>query len=445
VTPTTPATHSERVVAVDVLRGLVILLLVPDVTGGFSFYRMAELEPDSAVWTRLAALFSHVEWSGLALWDMVMPAFVFLIGVSMALSDEKRAAYGETKLERLAHSALRSLALVAIGMLVSFPIKTLFDDSLPYLVLAIGLPWITWWSRLGRPPSTYSKTVFELLLPLVVLGFAFVWIVVHLKSNGANDLNQILVKLGLAYFPAYLLLGNNLRRPATVALVILVGWGLAFVAYSPPPSIEPIGEVFTGIFAHWNNGTNLAAGVDRWLLNLLPRGEPYIGNSHGYHTLEFVPLIAIMLAGAVVGRMLARGDTPAAVSRRVALTSVAGLLISGVVAETLSPVVKSLWTPSWTLLSTSLTGLSLAALLWFFDHRGRTRIGFPLAVLGTNAILLYVVALHDRWRILGPWRRLLGDPVLAVSWHPVLESLLVLATLWFVAFVLYRMKIFIRV
>jgi predicted acyltransferase len=78
-----------RIAAVDALRGLAILLLVPDVYGGFSFYIMARQQPDSVQWSALATQFTHVAWRGVALWDLIMPVFVFVVGVSMALSGER--------------------------------------------------------------------------------------------------------------------------------------------------------------------------------------------------------------------------------------------------------------------------------------------------------------------------------------------------------------------
>src|SRR5436309_3248582 len=80
------ALDTQRVVAVDILRGLVLILLLPDLAGGFSFYQMAERYPDHWLWEPLASQFRHVPWSGVALWDLVMPLFVFVIGLSMALS-----------------------------------------------------------------------------------------------------------------------------------------------------------------------------------------------------------------------------------------------------------------------------------------------------------------------------------------------------------------------
>ena len=51
-----------------------MLLLVSDTRGGFSFYEMARRFPDDPTWRALSAQFSHVVWSGAALWDLIMPS-----------------------------------------------------------------------------------------------------------------------------------------------------------------------------------------------------------------------------------------------------------------------------------------------------------------------------------------------------------------------------------
>ena len=92
----TAATSSPgaRIVGVDALRGLVMLMLLPDLAGGFSFYRMAELHPDSAAWQFLGRQFTHAQWAGAHVWDFVMPVFALLVGVSLALSQAARTARG---------------------------------------------------------------------------------------------------------------------------------------------------------------------------------------------------------------------------------------------------------------------------------------------------------------------------------------------------------------
>lgn len=435
----------QRIVAVDVLRGLVLVLLLPDLYGGFSFYRMAELNPGHWAWEPLSRAFMHVPWTGVAVWDLVMPVFVFLVGVAMALSYDKRKAAAQPAPRLLGHAALRSLTLVVLGMLLLIRVETYFDEILPYLVMATGLPLAPWWRRVTkRGAATPSDAKIVMALSWVVVVGSAAWIVLHSERLGDYELDQILVLIGLAYFPAFCLQRYSVGVQAASATLILLAYGAAFIFYQAPATMVPIGETFSGIQAHWNNGANLGAAVDQWLLNALPRSSPYAGNAHGYYTLQFVPLIAVILAGTMVGRQLLRVDGAQRLPWRLAAIGTAGLVASGLLAATLVPMVKSLWTPSWTVFSTSVALLALAASLRLFRGQRASLLALPLVVLGSNALLLYVSAYRERWRVLALWNRWLGQAAMSVSWRPVLESCLVLLTLWALAWVLFRLKVFVR-
>jgi len=60
----------------------------------------------------------------------------------------------------------------------------------------------------------------------------------------------------------------------------------------------------TGLAAHWNKNTNVAADFDRWFLNLFPRDLTFQFNQGGYQTLNFIPSLATMTFGLMAGEML---------------------------------------------------------------------------------------------------------------------------------------------
>jgi hypothetical protein len=69
----------------------------------------------------------------------------------------------------------------------------------------------------------------------------------------------------------------------------------------------------------------------------------------------------------------------------------------------------------------------------------------PLVILGTNSVLLYVLSSTQRWRIVRGWTSLPGaEGWQSLPWWPLVESCLVLATLWLAAWLLYRVRIFVR-
>lgn len=427
---TIPGPSPQRVLAVDVLRGLVLFFLLPDLAGGFSFYALARAMPESPVWRALAAQFGHVEWTGVALWDLVMPLFVFLVGVSMALSYTRRRREDQSEAILVTHAALRSVALFALGMLLQFKPQTRFDELLPFLVLSTGLPVGRAWRRLVHAGRAAPTQGIEITYTLVVLVVAMLWMALHYQQLGHYEIgSQILALLGLAYLPAFLLQRARVSTQALFIVALLGLYELAFVLHG----------------GGWNAQLNLASAFDTWFFLLLPRGEPYHGNPHDYHSLLFVPLIAAILFGALVGRLLAQQGP----SRRLALQfmggALAGIALAGVMSLSVAPLLKSLWTPTWAVFSSSACLLLLGLLMLVFGTRARSPWAMPLVVLGTNSMLLYVLAFTQRWRIVTYWDRFfdaLAWP--SLPWWPLVQSCLVLATFWLLALALYRAKVFIR-
>lgn len=439
-----PAALTQRVVAVDVLRGLVMLLLIPDLLGGFSFYQMADRYPSNAAWAWLGRQFSHVEWTGAAIWDFVMPVFIFLVGVAIPLSYANRESRGESHTTILWHAFVRSFALVLLGLLIQFKPQTWIDQLCQYAVLSLGLPLATWvahWQRMGSPASRY---LLEGVWSMLVLGVVTAWLLAHIAQLGNYNFNQILTQIGLAYFVAMLFVRQRMRTQLVLAFVMLAAYGAAFVLYQPAAGVLPRGEMLSGVFSHWNNGDNFAAGFDRWFMNLWPRAEPYLGNDHGYHTLQFIPLIAVMLTGMIVGRLIQVRENRAVLSLQLLGAAAVAIALGLLLSITLVPLVKSLYTPSWAVLSTGVALLLLATLYWVCDVEGHRKWALPLIVLGTNSILLYVLAATERWRAVGLWHKLLGPQAFSVNWSPLLESLLVLLTFWLFAYTLYRFRILVR-
>ena len=433
-------TH-RRIASVDALRGLVVLLLIPDVYGGFSFYEMSRRHPDDPVWGALAAQFTHVPWQGLSLWDMVMPAFVLLVGVSMALSIDRRLRDGVPRGELVAHALLRSLMLIVLGLLIQMPRDTVGRELLPYVVLACALPWSRWLERWTGRQSEARDRVVGLLAPALVVCTLLGWLASDPTRLGNYDFTQILTQMGLAYLPALALMGRGVRMPLIAALSVLAAYGIAFVAYTPAADLPVRGEVLTGLASHWNNGNNLAVAVDQWLFATLPRGHPYIDDAHGYHTIEFIPLVAVMLIGVAAGR-LAMEPTPRIWS--VAQLAIGALAIGLVLMLLNTPLVKSLWTPSWTLVSAGLVLVALCSSMALFDAPGRAWLAYPLTVLGANALLLYVVTNVHRWRVVLLAQRLLGDALTESAYRPLLESLCALAVFWAAAALLDRWRVHLR-
>jgi len=127
----------------------------------------------------------------------------------------------------------------------------------------------------------------------------------------------------------------------------------------------------------------------------------------------------------------------------------AGLIAVGLGAGlTVCPIIKKIWTPSWTLVSGGAAVWVLAAFYGAIDVAGWRRWTFPLVVVGTNSIsaYLFVDALWmPHW---GPADRARYFLSRWEEFNPVLLPLVPLAGLaavWLICRWMYRRKVFLRI
>jgi predicted acyltransferase len=109
--PPAPRTETKRYLALDAYRGFIMLLLASE---GFGF---AELRND-ATWGRVASWFNHVPWEGGVFWDMIQPAFMFMVGVAMPFALAKRTEEGATPRDNLRHVIARSIRLIVLSQIL---------------------------------------------------------------------------------------------------------------------------------------------------------------------------------------------------------------------------------------------------------------------------------------------------------------------------------------
>ena len=100
-------TKPERLLSLDVLRGLTIafMILVNDQNGPAPYRELV-----------------HAAWNGFTATDLVFPTFLLLVGVSTVLSTEARLARGATRQQLFLHTLWRAMLLTLLGFVVNnFP------------------------------------------------------------------------------------------------------------------------------------------------------------------------------------------------------------------------------------------------------------------------------------------------------------------------------------
>jgi heparan-alpha-glucosaminide N-acetyltransferase len=388
---------TTRVASIDAYRGLVMFLMMAEV---LELRRVARALPQSRFWAFLAHHQSHVAWIGCSLHDLIQPSFSFLVGVALPYSLARRATEGQPQWRRTLHAFWRALILVLLGVFLR---------------------------------STHAKQTY--------------W-----------TFEDTLTQIGLGYGFLYLLALAS-RRVQWIALaVILFGYWLAFALYPLPgpdfdwakAGVSPDAPaVLHGFAAHWGLNTNLAWRFDTWFLNLFPRDKPFTNNGGGYATLSFIPTLATMILGLLAGNVLRSNRTANAKIQWLTIAGATGLATGWLLgALGLCPVVKRIWTPSWTLFSGGWCFLLLAAFYALLDMWHHRRWAFVLIVIGMNSIAAYLIAhLFDDFirqalpRHLGTtWYTFAGKP-----YEPLLWGAGVLLVEWLILFWMYRRKIFLRI
>jgi len=112
ITDPNPKAPGERIVALDAYRGFIMFLLV-----GSACFESVKV-PDRPLYRMIASQFGHKPWGGADLYDLIMPAFLFMVGVAMSYSIGRRMEQGEDKRELFKHFLKRAAILIVTSEIV---------------------------------------------------------------------------------------------------------------------------------------------------------------------------------------------------------------------------------------------------------------------------------------------------------------------------------------
>ena len=138
--------------------------------------------------------------------------------------------------------------------------------------------------------------------------------------------------------------------------------------------------------------------------------------------------------------------------------------------QTVCPIVKRIWTPSWVIYSAGWTCWLLMLFYGLIDVAGFRRWSFPLVVVGANSIAMYMMAQLMKpfvgdslrthfglaWRTFATWGPVdafvhqhyythLNPKLFEGIYGPIFRSVAVLLVLWLICLWLYRRKIFVKI
>lgn len=373
---------SQRLESLDVLRGFDLLLLVglesvmhhlSDTIHTPSFH--------SFMWC-----FTHVSWEGFSTWDLVMPLFMFMSGITIpfALSRYKQGADKALVYKRILK---RVVLLWIFGMMcqgnllgldpnrIYFYSNTLQTIAVGYLVSAL----------LFLHTSIKTQIIFAVTM---LLGF---W--------GAMELITIQGYGGGNYTP-----DGNLAEWIDRAVLGRFRDGASVVN----------GEVQ---FPDWYRYT--------WILSSMNFG---------------VTVLTGVFAGYIIK---AKEWMP---KKKIAYLFIIGsaMVATGWIWGLWHPVIKKIWTSSMVLVSSGYCFLLMGLFYYLIDYKGWKKHISWLKVYGMNSITAYMLAMCVNFSCIGHslfhgLEQFMGD--FYQAWIAVVNAVIIYGILW----IMYQKNIFLKV
>ena len=346
----------ERLISLDVFRGLTILLMT--------------IVNNPGDWGHVYPPLLHAEWHGCTLTDLVFPFFVFIMGVAvpLAMPDKK---YDDTTFNKI---LVRSLRMLCLGIFFNFFSKIqLFGlDGIPLLIGRLIITIAIGYALMGNFRSKVKNILaFSILLVYLFLAYS------GIEAYHDVRLPGVLQRIAIVYFVVSLLyLKTSQKTQIITGAVLLLGYW-AVMTLIPVPGI--------GV-ANLEKGTNLAS----WLDNILLEGHMYRGtltwDPEGI--LSTIPSIVNGIIGLLIGQLLQREITKNQKAIKMAVAGIA-LIIGGLLWNIVFPINKSLWTSSYVLYTTGLATTFLSVLYYVIDIT-ECKKGFkPFLIWGVNPMIVF--------------------------------------------------------
>jgi predicted acyltransferase len=128
----------ERLLSLDALRGFDMFWIAGGSTLMITLKNMTDLP--FFIW--MADQMEHVKWDGFRIFDLIFPLFLFIAGVALPFSIDKRKKRGDSLSNIYLHMLIRLLLLIILGLIHGNILQFKWEEQRYASVLAhIGLAW----------------------------------------------------------------------------------------------------------------------------------------------------------------------------------------------------------------------------------------------------------------------------------------------------------------
>ncbi len=344
---------TTRVASIDILRGLTIFVMV--------------FVNDVAGVRGIPAWMKHVpaEVNGMTFVDVVFPAFLFIVGMAIPLSINKRLKAGGSTWQLWQHILVRSAALIILGVLMVNgralnPEATGIGKDLWNTLMFLSV--ILVWNK--YPEAERRKKILFISLRLIGMLSLIVLAAIYRRGDAATNITWM--------------------RPEWWGILGLIGW-----AYLTA----------TAVYWAFRKNIYVIAGifVALVLLNVVDKAAISRMNVTEFIKLILYPVqdgahASITLAGVITSMLFLKNSPVKSVSLRLA-TVVCFALAMAVAGYLLAPlgISKIYATPTWCLYSAAICCVLFVFLYWLVDIKGASRWANFLKPAAVNPLLTYIL------------------------------------------------------
>lgn len=284
---------------------------------------------------------------------------------------------------------------------------------------------------LGMTKATLYKKTFSRMIILILLGILFKNSPVPFFEPSQIRLGSVLGRIGIATFVATIIYLNFdfYKRIGVAAIILLLYYAALFLI--PVPGYGAGDLSIEG---------NLVGWFDRTFLPGILKQEIY----DELGLLTQIPALCLTVFGTLAGEILSKAWLDSKKIKYLAIAGIIGVII-GLIWDLHFPINKHLWSSSFVMLTSGLGFLSLLLFYVIIDVWKIRKWAFFFQVIGLNSLTIYFAFSFIDFRFTS--KKLFSGlyAPLAEEWHSVFQAFGALMLVWVFLYILYRLKIFVKV
>ena len=372
----------QRLESLDVLRGFDLFCLV---ALGKIVHKLADAT-QASVFDSILPCFNHVHWEGFSSWDLVMPLFMFMSGITIPFSLSRYKA--EKNKQSVYKRIIKRVVLLWIfGMMCQGNLLSLDPNHL-YL---------------------YSNTLQAIAMGYLISALFFL----H-TSIRTQIISAIILLLTYWIAMEFITIGNY-------------GGG----NYTPDGNLAE--WIDREVLGRFRDGASLM------------NGETIFSEGYRYTwILSSLTFGVTAMTGTFAGYILKHKEIMPKRKMMLLTTIGLGMVVLGWTWGIQHPVIKKIWTGSMTLVSSGYCFLLMALFYYVIDYKGYRKYTGWLKVYGMNSIVAYMLTQCINFSSISQ-SVFRGLEQYIGNYYPLLITLSNIAIIYAILYWMYKKQIFLRV